>query len=199
LRPSIYRTDLDGSIAIIGPERRVTLGAFGWAPPNIISDNSFSISHGTRPVGSACHSKEAVMRRLLLCTVLLLLAASIFSTAEAQTLVASQNKCDYAKQGELQALTDSLFLPIAQEFVNEGKLNFFTSAYHAWGDEWNVVYYYVAESIPAFLEAFEGMVSVMQERHPEFVEFFWDACFEHKDSFYSLGTGTTGPEPPPDR
>lgn len=136
------------------------------------------------------------MRRILLFSAALALASS-YSVAEAQTLVVSQNKCDLAKQGELRALVDSAFVPVAQEVVNEGKLEFFTSAYHSWGDEWNVVFYYVAEDIPAFLDAFGEMFSRMQERHPDFIGFFQGACSEHKDSFYSLGRRTSEPPSPP--
>lgn len=133
------------------------------------------------------------MPRLLLCTVLLLFAASTFSTAEAQTLIVSQNKCDMARVGELRAFNDSAGITIWQELVNEGALLSAGAAYHWWGDEWNVVYYYVAESIPSFLDAFSEAVARWTERYPGAMELFQDACFEHKDSFYSLGEVTTPP------
>ena len=50
--------------------------------------------------------------------------------------------------------TDSLWFPIVQELVTEGKLTGAGSAYHAWGDEWNMVLGYSAASHTAFLSAF---------------------------------------------
>lgn len=62
------------------------------------------------------------------------------STAQAQgVLIVSQNKCPLDKVPQIRQLTDSLWTPIAQELVNEGKLQAAGSAYHSWGDEWNVV------------------------------------------------------------
>ncbi len=135
------------------------------------------------------------MHRLLLCTLALLFAASAFSTAKAQqtTFVISYNKCDLAKVDELRAFNDSTGLAIWQELVNEGKLFTAGALYHQWGDEWNVLYYYLAESIPSFLDAFNEGIARLTERHPEAVEMFQDACFEHRDSFYSMGPETRRP------
>ena len=91
--------------------------------------------------------------------------------------------------------SDSSSRPIAQELVDEGMILGFAPAFHAWGDEWNVVYLYMAESIPAFLSAFGEAVSRMTERYPEAMTMFQDWCSEHKDSFLSLGEMTHSPEP----
>ena len=130
------------------------------------------------------------MRRIRILVAVLALLASGYAVAQAQTLVLQQNKCDMGKIGELRAFVDSAFVPIAQELVNEGRIMAFQSAFHAWGDEWNVVYLYVAESIPAFLSAFGEAYSRMMERYPEAMPMMADWCFEHKDSFLSMGQGT---------
>jgi len=80
--------------------------------------------------------------------------------------------------------------------VNEGKLLGFQSAFHAWGDEWNVVYIYHAKSISAFQTAFSEIFTQMLERYPDIWEKTADWCFEHKDSFYSMGKGTVPPAAP---
>lgn len=48
-------------------------------------------------------------------------------------MVVVQNKCALDKQGPLQRATDSLWFPIVQELVNEGKLTGAGSAFHSWG------------------------------------------------------------------
>jgi hypothetical protein len=136
------------------------------------------------------------MPRIRICATLVALLVLNYAVAHAQTLVLQQNKCDMGKVGELRAFVDSAFVPIAQELVNEGKIMGFHSAFHSWGDEWNVVYFYVAESIPAFLSAFGEAFSRVQERYPEATSMFQDWCFEHKDSFYSMGKMTEHPPVP---
>jgi hypothetical protein len=134
------------------------------------------------------------MRRIHMLVAVVALLASGSVVAQAQTLILQQNKCDMGKIGELRAFVDSAFVPIAQELIDEGKIIAFQSAFHSWGDEWNVVYLYVAESIPAFLSAFSEVFSRMTERYPEAMPMMMDWCFEHKDSFLSMGKMT---EPPP--
>jgi len=135
------------------------------------------------------------MPRIRILLVVVALLASSYAVTQAQTLIFQQNKCEMGKVAELRAFVDSAFVPIAQELVNEGKLGAFSSAFHAWGDEWNVMYFYIAESIPAFLSAFGEAYARMSERYPESLPMFQDWCFEHKDSFYSLGRMTGPPQP----
>lgn len=131
------------------------------------------------------------MRREL--TLAVALSLSVISAADAQgILVVSQNKCSFAAQERLQRMTDSLWVPIAQELVNEGKLTSMGSAYHAWGDEWNVVLWYTAPSISAFIPAFNELARRFIQRHPGQMELMQSSCTEHKDSMYSMGK-TTGP------
>ncbi|MDH3457776.1 MAG: hypothetical protein OER90_13135 [Gemmatimonadota bacterium] len=130
------------------------------------------------------------MRRIRTCVALIAVLVCSVTVAHAQTMVLQQNKCDMGKVGTIRAFVDSAFVPIAQELVNEGKIMGFHSAFHAWGDEWNVVYIYVAEDIPAFLNAFGEAFSRMTERYPEAMPMMRDWCFEHKDSFLSMGKMT---------
>ena len=132
------------------------------------------------------------MRRL---ASLLVLALSLATTADAQTMVFSQNKCAPDKQDQIRRATDSLWAPIAQELVNEGRLTSFGSAYHAWGDEWNVVIWYTAPSLEAFSSGFEELVRRLNQRHPNFLPQLLGWCSEHKDSIYTMGRTTTPPTP----
>ena len=114
-------------------------------------------------------------------------------TVGAQTLVYSQNKCKLDKLAEIQAFADSAWIPIAQELVNDGALIGVGSAFHHWGDEWNVVYWYVAEDVPGFLDGFAQLYARSEERYPGSAELFMGWCFEHKDSFYRMGRMTSTP------
>lgn len=78
------------------------------------------------------------MHRIILAVTLTCLAVP--TIGQAQALVVSQNKCKSEHLGDLRAFADSAWIPIAQELVNEGKLIAAGSAFHSWGDEWNVIY-----------------------------------------------------------
>jgi hypothetical protein len=121
-------------------------------------------------------------------SVLLALSLLIAPGVAAQeTLVLSQNKCEPDKQGQIRQMTDSLWIPVVQELVNEGKINAAGSAYHSWGDEWNVVIWYTAKDIATFVSAFNDLVARVEKRHPKLIPQFLSWCSEHKDSFYSMG------------
>ena len=64
-------------------------------------------------------------------------------------------------------MVDSVWTPIAQELVNEGKLIYLQLLRHNWSDEWSFLYYYRARGIPSFLEAWGGPVSRVRGRHPD--------------------------------
>lgn len=131
-------------------------------------------------------------------SLIFLLASLVSTTVVAQeTLVLSQNKCGYDKQGQIRQMTDSLWIPVAQELVNEGKLTAAGSAYHSWGDEWNVVVWYIATNIPTFLSAYDELFGRVNKRHPTMIQQFFSWCSDHKDSFYSMGKGTTRRAPAP--
>jgi len=128
------------------------------------------------------------MRRL---ASLLFLWSFVATAAHAQTLVLSQNKCALDKQDQLRRMADSLWMPIAQELVNEGKLTSVGSAYHAWGDEWNVILWYIAPTFNAFNTGFGELVSRINQRHPTLLPQFLAWCSEHKDSIYTMGRTTS--------
>jgi hypothetical protein len=96
--------------------------------------------------------------------------------------------------GYLSQLTDSAVVPIAQELVNEGKIFNYGMLTHSWGDEWNVVYYYVVENHQAFLSFWGEFVSRIQERHPNLFSEFQARCSEHRDNIHGH-SAFTGPPP----
>ena len=138
------------------------------------------------------------MKRLLALGVALVLAAPAAAVAQGGPLpgaiVLSFNKCDLARVGDIIQMTDSAIVPIAQEMVNEGKLFNYGLMTHDWGDEWNVVYYYVVEDHRAFLNFWDDFVSRIVQRHPTLFGEFLARCSEHKDNIYghSAFTGPPG-------
>ena len=132
-----------------------------------------------------------MLRRVAFMLLSCCVASALSAQAQQNVLVVSQNKCDFSKQERLQQMIDSVWQPIAQELVNEGKLVSYGSAYHHWGDEWNVLQWYVAPSIPVFLTTFDEIVKRLNQRHPTVFPYFLGACTEHKDSFMAMGRLTT--------
>ena len=128
------------------------------------------------------------------CAVILFYLSGINS--QNPTIVFSQNKCDYGEMGALREDVEKIMAPILNDLVQEGKLLNWGVLEHAWGDEWNWNMYYVSKDIPVFLESFNKMISKAMNADQQFVENFWDRCFEHKDAMYtetvsynSTGTG----------
>jgi hypothetical protein len=110
------------------------------------------------------------------------------------TVVLSFNKCDLDQVGYISQLTDSAVVPIVQELVNEGKIFNYGLLTHNWGDEWNVVYYYVVENHQSFLNFWSDFVSRVQVRHPGLFSEFQARCSEHRDNIYGHAA-FTGPPP----
>ena len=73
--------------------------------------------------------------------------------------------------GEVNKMVDSVFAPILNSFVDEGKLSGWGQLNHAWGDE------YVKQVSAKHPDAFGSMVEYFQE---------------HKDNIYSIRNGYSG-------
>ena len=131
-------------------------------------------------------------RQLAVSATLALFAVSVSAQSQNPTVGVSYWKCDFAHMGELTNAADSLLTPIAQELVNEGKLYAFGTLGHAWGDEWNLVFYWVAEDIPAFTAGWAEMTSRINQRHPDAFP-ITDYCSDHKDNIYTQVTVTQAP------
>ena len=143
------------------------------------------------------------MRRIALAALaVVFLCLGAASTAVAQEEEPSNDtvqlafwKCDWAEFQNFGQLVDSVWTPIAQELVNEDKLLYFQLLRHSWSDEWNFVFYYRAKDIPSFLDAWGELTSRIQERHPDFLDWFNERCSDHKDGFYTSVTHTQVPSP----
>ncbi len=117
------------------------------------------------------------------------------TSSAAQVLVTASYKCRSDKVPALRAFNDTAFVATAQDLVNEGKLLSTSTAYHLWGDEWNVVYWYTAEDIPGYLAAFSELLSRVGQRYPEGGAERASWCTEHRDNIYLSGKMTIPPSP----
>jgi hypothetical protein len=127
---------------------------------------------------------------MIFATILLILIVPIEAAAQEATqpgtIVFSQNKCPLENFPQLDALGDSIFSPVLDEFVDEGKLLGWGILTHNWGDEWNWNIYYTIESHEAFLEFWSEYVDRLNQRHPGWSERIAPLCTEHRDNIYSV-------------
>ena len=100
--------------------------------------------------------------------------------------VLHQNKVRLENLAKLNALQDSIFVPILNELVEEGKLIGWGQLIHAWGDEWNYNYYFTTENHRAFLDFWGEFFSRVNKRFPGWSDRFGPLITDHKDNMYSI-------------
>lgn len=84
--------------------------------------------------------------------------------------------------------------PEVQKMIAEGKFIDYGILTHAWGDEWNVVDYFVVDGLDGFFtnftELFQRIQAANRQRAPqegqEEEPSFGQACTEHKDVIYAI-------------
>ena len=140
-----------------------------------------------------------MLRRLILVLVLLALASPLVSSAHAQddpemnTVVLNFWKCDYGAMSDLVGKANEVWIPAAQELQDEGKIAYAQVMTHSWGDEWNLIFYFRAADVPAYIAAFEAWLAKLNEMEPEGSEWFFERCKEHKDGIYQSVAQTEVP------
>lgn len=102
--------------------------------------------------------------------------------------VLHQNKVLMENTAKLNALQDSLFTPILNELVDEGKLIGWGQLMHGWGDEWNYNFYFITENHRAFLDFWSEYIKRVNNRHPGWFKQIAPLFTDHKDSMYSIRT-----------
>ncbi len=123
---------------------------------------------------------------------LLLIGGPTLLQAQKPTIGLNYWKCNGSELGNIVQSIDSLFLPIAQELVDEGKILGFGTMTHQTGDEWNLVYYITATDAVAFMQGFQESVQRFTQRHPDAAP-LTDHCREHKDNIYTFQHFTQPP------
>ena len=107
-------------------------------------------------------------------------------------LVFSQNQVKMSDMGKVNQMIDSVFSPILNKLVDEGKLSGWGQLNHAWGDEWNLNIWYSAKDLSSFNAFWDEYVKRVTEQHPgafgEVVSLFQ----AHKDNIYSIRSSYSG-------
>ena len=107
-------------------------------------------------------------------------------------LVFSQNKVKMADMGKVNKMVDSVFAPILNSFVDEGKLSGWGQLNHAWGDEWNFNLWYSATDTETFHKFWDEYTKHVSEKFPDAFGSTIGYFQEHKDNIYSIRNGYSG-------
>lgn len=133
-------------------------------------------------------------RQLMLFAGLAVLAAPVTAQADPYervgTVVLTYAQCDWAEMQRIRLIADSVMVPTAQELVDEGLWFHYGALFHDVGDEWNVVFFYVAENRQAFFEAWEEYIDRLDSDHPGLYSWFLERCQAHKENVYEAGPFT---------
>lgn len=101
------------------------------------------------------------------------------------TLVFSQNKVQMADMGKANKMIDEIFAPILNQLVDEGMLLGWGQLNHAWGDEWNLNFWYSAKDVGSFHKFWKEYVKRASEKHPEAFGNVVKMFQAHKDNIYT--------------
>lgn len=81
---------------------------------------------------------------------------------------------------------------VVQEMIDEGKFVDYGLLVHNWGDEWNVVDFFVVDGLDSFFGNFSELLRRLNEADEEVGEdeeelpSLNEVCTEHKDSIYGI-------------
>jgi hypothetical protein len=137
--------------------------------------------------------------KTLIATFLMLFLFPVFNITFAQEesppnwLVVSQNIVQMGKVSEVNAYVDSLSGPVLNELVDEGLLAGWGQFNHAWGDEWNVNFWYVTKDAESFNTFWNEFVKRMGERHPGAFGELAGHFKAHKDNMYIIRNQYSAP------
>jgi hypothetical protein len=141
-----------------------------------------------------------MIRRLFLVSLLFPLAVPLGAAAQdtanqdapsMDTVIMLYWQCDWEALEALEEKSQSLYVPILQELQDEGKIGYAQMLFHAWGDEWNWIWYLRAPDVPSFLSEWPEWFSRLEEREPGALNWIFQRCHTHKDSFYVSIAATT--------
>ena len=111
---------------------------------------------------------------------------------EPTVLVFSQNMVKMSDMGKANEMMDSVFSPILNSLVDEGKLSAWGQLNHAWGDEWNLNIWYSAKDLDAFNAAWAEYVERVRKEHPDAFGQVVELFQAHKDNIYSIRSSYSG-------
>jgi len=101
-------------------------------------------------------------------------------------LIVSSNMVPMVDMGKVNKMVDSVFTPILKELVDEGFIFSFGHFTHAWGDEWNSNFWYVAKDMASFEKFWDEYVGRASKRHPGAFASTTKYFQAHKDNIYTI-------------
>jgi uncharacterized short protein YbdD (DUF466 family) len=130
----------------------------------------------------------------LLFLILLFGGVSIFAqdSDKPTVLVFSQNMVKMSDMGKVNQMVDSIFTPILNGLVDEGMLSGWGQLNHAWGDEWNLNFWYSAKDLDGFNKFWAEYVKRVREKHPDAFSSTVKYFQSHKDNIYSIRKSYSG-------
>ena len=124
------------------------------------------------------------------CLVITLLVTSspiLAQDSDSQPLlVVSSNQVQMGKMGEVNNMVDSIFAPILNELVDEGMIASWGQFNHAWADEWNLNFWYVAKDMGSFEAFWNEYVKRVGAKHPDAFGSVVKYFKAHKDNMYTI-------------
>lgn len=115
-----------------------------------------------------------------------ILAQDTDKSSEPGFFVMSYNKVQMGEVSKVNALFDSITVPILDELKSEGKLLGFGQLNHYWGDEWNVNVFYITEDHATFVTFWDEFTKRIGERYPDAFSKIASYFQAHKDNMYFI-------------
>jgi hypothetical protein len=128
------------------------------------------------------------MSRFISLAVLLVSVPLLARPAPAQdqappTIFMTSWMCERGAIGDLVTAARERELPVMQELVDEGRIDYHSVMVHHWGDEWNYVTMMAAADMSGGLAALEEFNTRYEARHGT-DDSFVDRCPTHRDGIY---------------
>jgi len=123
---------------------------------------------------------------IVLMAFLILSEKGFAQNDERPLLITSFNMVQMSDMGKVNKMVDSVFAPILNELVNEGFLNSWGQFTHAWGDEWNLNFWYIVKDMTSFDKFWDEYVTRVNKKNPGSFANTTKYFQAHKDNIYSI-------------
>ncbi len=104
----------------------------------------------------------------------------------ARFLMLNQSMVQQKDLGAVNALVDSVSVPILDAMVDEGLIYFWGAINHSWGDEWNVNWYMGTKDHGSFVTAWGEFLKRVGQKYPGVMAEFSKYIQAHKDNLYYI-------------
>lgn len=112
--------------------------------------------------------------------------------SETGITVVSYFKCYDASLSKAVEMYKDVNAPHINKLVDDGKLMSWGILTHYWGDEWNLISYFIAKDLATFEKAYSEAVEATMEENPDAMDKWRSMCSEHKDNIYSNAYNYSG-------